>query len=169
MSFSGNRERPKGHFMFSLKPKDGGGYAAPSPSPQNNNLLKGGIALSLVLILGLGYSAYSTRTSLEDRIGALEKQLTDQADQMKTVKKHATDMDSDIAVVTKKVGVTASDLDASRKFAEKLKADQEKSAQQFSTELATKASTNDVAAARDEANTKVAQVQQVAETKIGNV
>jgi septal ring factor EnvC (AmiA/AmiB activator) len=131
--------------------------------------LKGGIALSLVLILGLGYNAYSTRTSLEDRIGALEKQLTGQADQMNTVKKHATDMDSDIAVVTKKIGVTASDLDASRKFAEKLRAEQEKSEQQFNTELASKASTNDVAAAREEANTKVAQVQQVAETKIGNV
>jgi chromosome segregation ATPase len=155
--------------MFSLKPKDGGGYTAPPPSPQNANLLKGGIALSLVLILGLGYNAYSTRTSLEDRIGALEKQLTGQADQMNTVKKHATDMDSDIAVVTKKIGVTASDLDASRKFADKLRAEQEKSEQQFNTELASKASTNDVSAAREEANTKVAQVQQVAETKIGSV
>jgi septal ring factor EnvC (AmiA/AmiB activator) len=155
--------------MFSLKPKDGGGSTAPLPSPQNTNLLKGGIALSLVLILGLGYNAYSTRTSLEDRIGGLEKQLTDQADQMKTVQKHANDMDSDIAVVTKKVGVTASDLDVSRKFAEKLRSEQEKAQQQIASELATKASTNDVAAAREEANTKVAQVQQVAETKIGNV
>src|SRR5215469_10790017 len=160
--------------MFSLKPKDGGGYTAPPQPPQNTNplqnanLLKGGIALSLVLILGLGLNAYWTRTSLEDRIGALEKQLTDQANQMNTVKKHATDMDSDIAVVTKKIGVTSSDLDASRKFAEKLRAEQEKSEQQFNTELATKASTNDVALAREEANTKVAQVQQVAETKIGS-
>src|SRR5215475_10977746 len=150
MSFSGHGERPKGHFMFSLKPKDNGGYTAPSPSPQNNNLLKNGIALSLVLILGLGYNAYSTRTSLEDRIGGLEKQLADQADQMKTVRKQATDMDSDIAVVTKRVGVTVSELDASRKYAEKLRADQEKSEQQFATELATKATTNDVAAARQE-------------------
>jgi septal ring factor EnvC (AmiA/AmiB activator) len=155
--------------MFSLKPKDGGGSAALPPSPQNTNLLKGGIALSLVLILGLGYNAYSTRTSLEDRIGGLEKQLANQADQMKTVQKHAADMDSDIAVVTKKVGVTASDLDVSRKYAEKLRAEQEKAQQQLASELATKASTNDVAAAREEANTKVAQVQQVAETKIGNV
>src|SRR5215467_7764885 len=171
MSFSGNRERLKGHFnfMFSLKPKDGGGYTAPSPSPQNTNLLKGGIALSLVLILGLGYNAYSTRTSLEDRIGALEKQLTDQADQMNTVRKQATDMDSDIAVVTKRVGVTVSELDASRKYAEKLRADQEKSEQQLATELATKATTNDVAAARQEASTKVAEVQKAADTVGGEV
>jgi hypothetical protein len=155
--------------MFSLKPKDGAGSAAPPPPPQNTNLLKGGIALSLVLILGLGYNAYSTRTSLEDRIGTLEKDLADQADQMKAVKKHNGDMDSDIAVVTKRVGVTASDLDTSRKFAEKLRTEQEKAEQQIASELATKASTNDVAAAREEANTKVAQVQQVAETKIGNV
>ncbi len=155
--------------MFSLKPKDGGSFTAPPQPPQNANLLKGGIALSLVLILGLGYNAYSTRTSLEDRIGALEKQLTDQADQMTVVKKHATDMDSDIAVVTKRVGVTVSELDASRKYAEKLRADQEKSEEQLASELATKATTNDVAAARQEATTRVAEVQKATDSVGGEV
>ena len=58
--------------MFSLKPKEGGGVInTPPPPPPNTNLLKGGIALALVLILGLGYNAYSTRSSLESRIGIL--------------------------------------------------------------------------------------------------
>ena len=112
--------------MFSLKPKEGGASAPPPPPPPNTNLLKGGIALSLLLVLGLGYNAYSTRTNLEERIAFLEHQAADQADQLKAVKKHATDLGSDIDVVTKKVGVTGKELDASRRFAEKLKAEQEK-------------------------------------------
>jgi flagellar motor switch/type III secretory pathway protein FliN len=50
-----------------------------------------------------------------------------------------------------------------------LKAAQEKAQEQLATELATKASSSDVAAARQEATTKAAEVQQVAEAKIGNV
>ena len=156
--------------MFSLKPKEGGTTIAPPPlPPPNTNLLKGGIALALVLILGLGYNAYSTQAALQNQIDLLNKQLTDQAEQMKTVKKHATDLASDIDVVTKRVGVTASDLDVSRKFAQRLKAEQEKAQEQLASEIATKASASDVAAARQEATTKVAEVQKVAETKIGNV
>src|SRR5215470_7170088 len=159
--------------MFSLKPKESASAplaAVPAPAPaQNTNLLKGGIGLALVLILGLGYNAYSTRTTLEDRISGLEKQLSDHSDQLKEANKHATDMAADLQVVTKRVGVTSQELDASRKFAERLKAEQEKADQQLATELATKASSNDVAAARQEATAKAAEVQQVAENKIGTV
>src|SRR6516165_31453 len=155
--------------MFSLKPKEGASSPAAPPPPQNANLLKGGIGLSLLLIVALGYNGYSTRTTLEDRIGTLEKQVADQTDQMKAVKKHATDMTSDIDVMTKRVGVTAQELDASRKFAERLKAEEENAKQQLASQIATKASTSDVAAARQEASSRVAEVQQVAETKIGNV
>src|SRR5579883_1934153 len=157
--------------MFSLKPKEGaaGIPAPPPPPPQNISLLKGGIGLALVLILGLGYNSYSNRTALEDRIDNLEKKVADQADRMKDANKHATDMASDIDVMTKRLGVTTQELDASRKFAERLKADEENAKQQLANELATKASTSDVAAVRQEATSKVAEVQQAAETKIGSV
>lgn len=154
--------------MFSLKPKSGGSAITPPPPP-NNTLLKAGIVLSLVLVLGLGYSGYSTRLALQDQINTLQGQLEDQADQMTAVKKRATDLGSDIDVVTKRVGVTASELAVSRKFAERLRAEQEDAKVQLTTELATKATTSDVAAVRQETTTKVAEVQQVAETKIGNV
>ena len=155
--------------MFSLKPKEGGAASGPPPLPPNNTLLKGGIALSLALVLGLGYNAYSTHTNLEERVAFLEHQLADQTDQMKAVKKHAEDIGSDVAVVTKKLGVTASELDTSRKFAERLRAEQEKAKEQLASEIATKANTSDVAAVRQEATTKVAEVQQNAEAKIGSV
>jgi chromosome segregation ATPase len=158
--------------MFSLKPKEGGAAIAPPPPPPTNGLLKGGIAASLVLIGGLAYNAYSTHTNLEERVAFLEHQLADQTDQIKSVKKQETDMGSDIALVTKKLGVTSQDLDASRKFAEKLRAEQEKAQAQLAGELATKADATDIAAVRQEATAKVAEVQQNvqnADAKIGTV
>jgi len=154
--------------MFSLKPKEGGIAAPPAPPPITN-LLKWGLASALVLILGLGYYAYSTRAALQDQIDILGRQLADQTSQMKSVKKNLTDTASDIDVVRKRVGVTAAELDVSRKFAEKLKTEQEQAKQQLAREIETKASTSDVAAVRQEASTKAAEVQQVAETKIGTV
>lgn len=156
--------------MFSLKPKEGGPTPAPPPQPPiNTTAFKIGIAVCLVLIAGLAYSAYSTRTALEHRIAGLEQQISDQADELKTVRSQATDMASDLDVVTKRAGVTAQELDSARKFAEKLKAEQEKAKDQLAKELATKANSTDVAAVRQEATTKLAEVQQSADTKIGSV
>jgi chromosome segregation ATPase len=159
--------------MFSLKPKEGGVSNTPPSPPANLNLLKGGMALAFVLILGLGYNAYSTRASLQGQIDILQEQLEQQLDehsgQLSALKQRDSDIGADVAVVTKRVGVTAQELDASRKFAERLKEDQETAREQLSSELATKASSTDVAAARQEASSKVAEVQQAADTKIGTV
>jgi chromosome segregation ATPase len=155
---------------FSLKPKDGGSTLSQPPAPPvNTGLLKAGIGVSLLLILGLGYNAYSNRAVLQDQIDILQRQVEEQKEQLKAASKKATDMGADIDVVTKKVGVTTTELTASRRFAEKLKEEQEKAQEALTHELASKASTSDVAAVRQEATTKVAEVQQVAETKIGNV
>jgi len=154
--------------MFSLRPKTGGNTAAP-PQAVNTSLLKGAIALAAVLFLGLGYHSYSTRATLQSQIDVLQSQLEDQVGQMKAVQKHATDMGADIDVVTKRIGVTAQELNASRKFAEKLKSEQDQAKEQLATELATKASSTDVAAARQEASTKVAEVQQATANVSGEV
>jgi len=157
--------------MFSLKPKEGGGStpSAPPPPPASTTLLKGGIALALVLILGLGYQSYSAQNTLQGQIDVLQQQVEDQLDQIQGMKKVASDQGTDLDVVTKRIGVTAQELVASRKFAERLKADQEQAQEQLATEIATKASSSDVAAVRQETTTRVAEVQQVAETKIGSV
>jgi chromosome segregation ATPase len=156
--------------MFSLKPKEGGStHTAPPPSSVNTGLFKGGIALALVLIAVLGYNAYSSRATLQGQIDVLQQQLESQGDQMKALKKNTTDLGADIDVVTKRIGVTTQELDASRKFAEKLKSEQEQAKEQLAHELATKASATDVAAVRQETNSKVAEVQQAADTKIGSV
>jgi chromosome segregation ATPase len=155
--------------MFSLKPKEGASPTPPPPPPANTNLLKGGIALALLLILGLAYNGYSTRATLQSQIDILQSQLEEQTEQTQALKKRAGDMGADIDVVTKRLGVTAQELGVSRRFAERLKEEQEKAQEQLATELATKASSTEVAAVRQEATTKVAEAQQAAETRIGNV
>lgn len=157
---------------FSLKPKEGGATSTPPPPRQSNTILIVGIVLCLLLIAGVGYSSYSARTALEQRISVLEQGLDDQGKAVKAVKTDATDIASDVDVVTKRLGVTTQELDASRKFAERLRADQEKAKEQLASatsELANKANTTDVAAVRQEATTKLAEVQQTADAKIENV
>jgi len=69
--------------------------------------------------------------------------------------------------------VTTQELASARKFAEKVRADAEEAKTQLASELATKASSTEVAAnvaaAREEAATKVAEVQKSADTKISGV
>ncbi|PYS02603.1 MAG: hypothetical protein DMG12_13575 [Acidobacteria bacterium] len=127
------------------------------------------MVLSLILILAVGYVSYSTRTELERQIAGLQEELADQARAMKAARTQATDMAADIDLVRKRAGVTAQELESARKFAERLRAEQEKAKEQLASELASKANSTDVAAARQEASTKLAEVQQSSEAKIGTV
>jgi hypothetical protein len=158
--------RKDNEMSFSLKPKEGGAASTPPPPRQSNTILIVGIVLCLLLIAAVGYSSYTTRTALEQRISVLEEELSGQ---IKAVKTDATDIASDIEVVTKRLGVTAQELDASRKFAERLRAEQEKAKEQLASEIATKANATDVDAVRQEATTKLAEVQQTSDAKIGTV
>jgi len=157
--------------MFSLKPKEGGAASTPPHPPrQSNTILIVGIVLCLLLIGGVGYSSYTARTALEQRVSALEQELNDQINSVKAnTADLASDIASDIEVVTNRLGVTTQELDASRKFAERLRVEQQQAREQLASELATKAATAEVAAVRQEATTKLAEVQQTADAKIGNV
>jgi len=155
--------------MFSLKPKESGSTVTTPPPTVNTALLKGGIVVAAALFLGLGYHSYSTRSTLQSQINVLQSQLEEQVGEMKAMEKHATDMGADIDVVTKRIGVTAQDLTASRKFAEKLKAEADQAKEQLAIELATKANSTDVAAFRQEASNKVAEVQQATANVSGEV
>jgi chromosome segregation ATPase len=155
--------------MFSLKPKEGGSAAAPAPPPGNRGLI-GALVVCILLIATVAYSGYNTRLVLEQRITSLESQL---ADDMKSVRNDTGDLASDIEVVTKRLGVTTMELESSRKFAERLRLEQEKAKQELANELATKAAATDVAkdvaAVRQEATTRLADFQQTADAKIGDV
>ena len=137
--------------MFSLKPKEGGSaVATPPPDATGNLLMKIALVVCIVAIAAVGYSGYSTRLALEEKIATLEtaheKDVTD-------LQKASTELGADINVVSKKLGVTTQDLDASRKYAERLRQEQLQAKEQLASELATKANSTDVAAVAQDTST----------------
>jgi len=155
--------------MFSLKPKEGGGAYVPPASQPGSSIMKIALGACILAIAIVGYSGYSTRVALQDKINSLEQANQKSDGHINNLEKEATAMASDIDVVRKKLGVTAQDLEVSRKYAEKLRLQQEESKQQLASEIATKANSSEVAAAAKETSSKLAEVQQDANSKIGNV
>src|SRR5262249_49351532 len=156
--------------MVSLRPKEGGGIIPPGPpAAAQGRWIPVAIAVAILAILGIAYTQHSANSSLEGRIVAVEHQNQQLQDDLKKAQSATADLASDLEVVSKKMGVTNQDLAESRKFAEKLRQDAERSRAQLAKELEAKANTTDVADVREEATTKVAAAQKDADTKIGGV
>jgi hypothetical protein len=155
--------------MVSLKPKEGGGVLPPAPR-QQAPWIPVLLVVAVVAIGVVAYGQYSAKVVLEERIAALEQQVQEN---MQQVEMSTNDLASDIDVVTKRVGVTDQELQASRAFAERLRVEQQAAREALANELATKANATDVAtrvdAVLEETTTKVAEVQKEADTKIGTV
>jgi chromosome segregation ATPase len=151
--------------MLSLKPKEGGSIPPPTPAHGQRGILVA-LAVALVAIAAVAYGQFAGKTALEERIATLEGQLQEKVNQLQ---KTTTSLESDIEVVTKRIGVTDQELSAARRYAEKLRVEQEQAREKLARELETKASATEMAAAREEAATKVAEVQKAADTKITSV
>ena len=138
------------------------------------------LIICVVSIMGLGYSLSATRhsvDSVQQRISTLESTADSTAHQLAqfrdSSKEEATEIASKLDAVTQRLGVTAGDLQKARQqFAQRIKQHQESVDNKLTTELATKASSTDVDAFRQEAVSKLAVVQEVqkdADAKLGNV
>ena len=138
------------------------------------------LIICVVSIMGLGYSISATRhsvDSVQQRISTLESTTDSTAHQLAqfrdSSKEEATEIASKLDAVTQRLGVTAGDLQKARQqFAQRIKQHQESVDNKLATELATKASSTDVDAVRQEAVSKLAVVQEVqkdADAKLGNV
>jgi hypothetical protein len=127
------------------------------------------LAAALVAILGLqAYALVSTRATIQDRISALESELQSVR---ATNAAQATQVTSDLGVITNRMGVTASELDDARKAAALLKQEQARTAARLKTEFEeqTRAVGSAVDSLREESTTKITQVQEQATTQIGAV
>jgi len=164
--------------MSSLTPKEGGNYQPPKPVVgKTPTWIPVALAVAIIAIGVVAYGQYSGKAELEERIASLESQIqansTKSAVEFQNLQKSGTSLASDLQVVTKKIGVTTQELAVARKYAEKIRVDSEQAKEQLANELATKASSSDVAAnvaaAREEAAAKAAEVQKSADTKISGV
>jgi chromosome segregation ATPase len=128
-------------------------------------ILAGNLALASILGYGL-YSVNGTQQTLDERIAALEK--TTQKAQADSDKK-LTNLNSDFDLMNKRVGVTATELTRARETAQALKHQQEQASKELASQLATKANSTDVDTLRQEASTKMAELQQDSNAKLGSV
>ena len=135
------------------------------------------LIICAVSILALGYSMHTTRNSFQERIATLETTLDTTTQEMTQIRAssqgQAADLAANLEVVTKRLGVTEGDLQKARQqLAQRIKQQQEVVERKLATELAAKASSSDVDTLRQEATSKLAEVQgiqQDANTKLGTV
>jgi chromosome segregation ATPase len=125
------------------------------------------VFIACFALIGLqAYGFMSMRHSFQDRMSALESQIQDVQSAGNT---KSDQLASDLDVVTKRIGITAQELEKAHSVAEQLKQESAKTAQKLHSEIAAKADSETVTQFRDEATTKLAEVQQDATTKIGAV
>ena len=129
-------------------------------------MLKALAAANLVLALALGYGLYSTNNTLAHRMDGIDASTQNAQSQLD---KKLTDINADLALVNKRVGVTSAEVVSAREAAQLLKRRQEEASQQLTSQLALKANSTDVDGLRQEATTKLAELQQDSTTKFGAV
>jgi chromosome segregation ATPase len=131
---------------------------------------KTAIAGGLLALVGLqGYSIVSVRGTLDERIGALKEEMQVMQSQDST---KMSQLSAALDVVTEKMGITAQELQQAHSLAAQLKQENARAnqaTQRLRTELSTKADAKAVNEFREEATTKLMEVQQDATTKIGAV
>jgi hypothetical protein len=133
------------------------------------NWLKSSTALALACFALIGLQAYgffSTRSAFEDRMNGIDAQIEEL--RSSSAEKSAQ-LTSDLDVITDRMGITATELQQARKLAEQLKQENAVATERLRNELSAKADSSTVTQFRDEAATRLAEVQQDASTKIGAV
>jgi hypothetical protein len=126
---------------------------------------KGLIAAAVLAILALqAYAFVSTKNDFRNRLTMLQTEIDSVRE---TGAAQATQISSDLGVITDRMGVTAQELDAARKAAEQLRQEQARTAALLKTEI--DESSKAVQTWREESTTKIAEVQEQATTQIGAV
>jgi len=125
------------------------------------------VAGGCLALIGLqGYGMMSMRGTMEDRVASVEHELQSMHNQDNS---KISQLSSDLDVVTKRMGITAQELQQSHAVAQQLKQENAQTAQRLRRELAAKADTKAVLQFREEATNKLTEVQQEASTKIAGV
>jgi hypothetical protein len=138
-------------------------------APTKSRGLQLAAVLNIVLILVVAWGLVSTRNAVNDRFDALQTATQHAQQAQSETDKKITDLTSDFEQINKRVGVTSGQLDQARKSAQLMKRQQEEAAKELSKQLAAKANSSDVETVRQEATTKLAELQQDSNTKIGTV
>ncbi|MBO0801072.1 MAG: hypothetical protein J2P31_19825, partial [Blastocatellia bacterium] len=136
---------------------------------ERQNLVFGAIAATnLILVLAFGYSFFSMKDAIWDRISKLETSTSHQQElqaELSSDDKKLADVVADLGVIKERIGVTSTELKRARETAQAMKRQQEQEAKQ----LASKANSADVDGLRKETTSKLDEFQQDSNTRFGNV
>lgn len=121
---------------------------------------------SLALIALEGFAIISIKKNTEDRMIATENEMRSMYE---SADAKLTDMASDLDVVTKKMGITAQELQDAQAVAQQLKQENAQMAKRLRRDLAAKADSKTVLKLHNEATTQLNAVQQEATAKINGV
>jgi flagellar basal body-associated protein FliL len=121
---------------------------------------------SLALVAIEGYAIFSLNKSTEDRLISTENEMRSMYE---SADAKLTDMASDLDVVTKKMGITAQELDEAQAVAAQLKQENAQMAKRLRREMAAKADSKTVIKLHNDATNKLNEVQQEAAAKINGV
>jgi chromosome segregation ATPase len=124
----------------------------------------GGAVLALIGLQGWGMM--SMRSTMEERVSSMERQLQSMhnQDNEKLVK-----LTSDLDIVTKRMGITAQELQQSQTAAQQLKQENAQMTQRLRRELAAKADSKAVLQFHEQATNKLNEVQQDTTTKFNGI
>jgi len=125
------------------------------------------VAGGCLALIGLqGYGIMSMRSTMEERVASVERELqtTQKQDNAKL-----TQLSTDLDVVVKRMGITSQELQQANAIAEKLKQENAQTAQRLRREIAAKADSKAVIQLKEDASNKLTEIQQEASTKIASV
>jgi hypothetical protein len=125
------------------------------------------VAGGCLALIGLqGYGTMSMRNTMEGRISSIQHELESARTQDNA---KVAQLSSDLDVVTKRMGITAQELQQAHSLTEQLKKENAATAQRLRGELAAKADSKSVQQVREEAANKLNEFQQDAENKFAGV
>ena len=125
------------------------------------------IASACLALTGIqGYGLISMRSTIEERVSSLEREFQSMHEKDNS---KLTQFAADLNVVTKRIGITAQELEQAHDVAEQLKRGNTQIAQRLRRELATKADSMAVTQFRDEATNKLNEFREDAATRISGV
>ena len=157
--------------------RSGGQQMKSSEKTSENFVLKILAVANLVLVLALGFGLLSMKDTLARRIAKVEsmnEQTQSENEKILEIRSSETDkkmndLVADLDLIKRKVGMTSLELNHARNIAQTLKRQQEQSSKELASQLAAKANSSEVDVARQEAATRISEVQQDSESKLGDV
>jgi len=125
------------------------------------------VAGGCLALIGLqGYGTMSMRNTMEGRISSIEREVQSARSQDNA---KVAQLSSDLDVVTKRMGITAQELQDAHALTAQLKKENAATAQRLRGELAAKADSKAVQQYREEAASKLNEFQQDADNKFNGV